>query len=112
MSRARTVFLVAVLGLATQAEAGPSPLRRGVSLGLFSEDAGWSYAPLLDEIAKLGATEVELVVPLYQDDVAAVEVGYHPRYSPPLASVRRTIKEAQQLPGVHLGNEYMFKALE
>ena len=94
MSRARTVLLVAVLALATHAHAEPNKLRRGVSLGLFSEDAGWSYAPLLDEIAKLGATDVELVVPLYQEDVAAVEVGYHPRFSPPLETVRRTIKQA------------------
>jgi hypothetical protein len=76
-------------------EAAPERLRRGVSLGLFSEDAGWSYAPMLDEIAKLGATDVQLVVPLYQEDVAATRVGYHPRYSPPLETVRRTVREAR-----------------
>jgi len=85
---------VLVLALVA-AQAAAAPRQRGVALGLFSEDAGWSYAPLLDEIAALGATEVELVVPLYQDDVEAVEVGYHPRYSPPITTVRRTIREAQ-----------------
>ncbi len=75
--------------------AGAAP-RRGVSLGLFSEDAGWSYAPLLDEIRALGASDVELVVPIYQADVGATTLGYHPRFSPPREVVRRTIREARQ----------------
>src|SRR4051794_38407198 len=40
--------------------------QRGVALGLFAEDVSFSYAPLLEEIAELGATHVALVVPLYQ----------------------------------------------
>ncbi|MEO6951500.1 MAG: hypothetical protein ABI321_06795 [Polyangia bacterium] len=68
---------------------------RGVSLGLFSEDGGWSYAPLLDEVAALHATDVALVVPLYQQDVESTTVGYHPRFSPPLSAIRRTIGEAR-----------------
>ncbi len=89
MRRALASFVLLVCSLC-HAEA---PVR-GVSLGLFSEDPGWSYAPLLDEITALHATDVALVVPLYQEDVAATVVGYHPRYSPPLASIRRTIREA------------------
>lgn len=68
---------------------------RGVSLGLFSEDGGWSYGPLLDELAALHATDVALVVPLYQQDVESTAVGYHPRFSPPLYAVQRTIREAR-----------------
>ena len=51
--------------------------QRGVSLGLFSEDAGFSYRPLLAEIAALGADHVELVVAWYLDDVEATEVRDH-----------------------------------
>jgi hypothetical protein len=89
----RATVCATCLALCTTVAAAP---RRGVALGLFSEDAGWSYAPLLDEIRRLGATDVELVVPLYQADVAATQVGYHPRYSPPLATIRRTIDEAHR----------------
>jgi len=38
----------------------------GVALGLFAEDVSFSYAPLLNEIAALGATHVSLIVPLYR----------------------------------------------
>ena len=44
----------------------PTAKQRGVALGLFAEDVGFSYAPLLREIAALGATHVSLVVPFYQ----------------------------------------------
>jgi hypothetical protein len=91
MRRALTLLFALTIPALCHAE----PLRRGVSLGLFSEDAGWSYAPLLDEIKQLGATDVQLVVPLYQEDVTATRVAYHPRYSPPLATVRRTVREAR-----------------
>ncbi len=94
MSRVATIALW-VLALA--ARGGAAPAHRGVSLGLFSEDAGWSYGPLLEEIATLGAGEVELVIPLYQSDVAATEVGYHPRFSPPIATIRRTMRQARAL---------------
>ncbi len=71
------------------------PPRRGVGLGLFSEDVSFSYAGLLDEIRELGANEVMLVVPLYQDDVRATIVFPHPRYSPTADRVEATIHEAR-----------------
>src|SRR5687767_160646 len=37
--------------------------QRGMSLGLFAEDISFDYGPLLKEIAALGATHVQLVVP-------------------------------------------------
>ena len=46
-------------------DSGIAPVR-GVALGLFAVDAGWSYRPVLDEIAAAGAVHVELVVPGYQ----------------------------------------------
>jgi hypothetical protein len=84
----RALVLVALL-------AAPAfAFERGVALGLFAEDPGWSYGALLDEIKQLGADHVELVVAWYQRDGASVEIGDHPRYSPPEEAVRRTIREA------------------
>ena len=71
--------------------------QKGLALGLFSEDAGWSYRPLLSEIAAQGADHVELVVPWYIHDFNATQVYEHPRFSPPMATVLRTVREAQQL---------------
>lgn len=92
--------LLALLDLPTAphcaAASPPSspPIQRGVALGLFSEDEGWSYRPLLDEIAKTGADHVELVVAWYLEDVRATEVREHPRYTAPLPAVERAIKDA------------------
>ena len=44
--------------------------QRGVALGLFAEDVSFSYAPLIQEIAAVGATHVSLVVPWYQTHAA------------------------------------------
>jgi len=70
------------------------PRQRGVALGLFAEDVSFSYAPLLAEIAGLGATHVALVVPLYQDHAASTELRLHTRFSPTLETVADTIREA------------------
>jgi hypothetical protein len=70
--------------------------QKGVALGLFAEDPGFSYRPLLGEIAALGADHVELVVAFYQKDVAAVEVGDHPRFTAPESAVRRAIRDAHR----------------
>jgi len=72
--------------LADPIAALPPPLarddgfRRGVSLGLFvsTEDAEWRatlYHGFLDEIAELGATDVQLVVSWQQHDVHATELA-------------------------------------
>lgn len=74
--------------------APPSRWQRGVALGLFSEDAGWSYGGLLGEIAALGADHVELVVPWYLHDVHASDIHDHPRLTPTRAAIVRTIREA------------------
>jgi hypothetical protein len=74
--------------------AAPPELWRGVALGLFGEDPDWSYDGLLGEIQRLGATHVELVIPYYQHDVAATEIGPHPRFSPPERTVLRTLRQA------------------
>jgi hypothetical protein len=69
---------------------------KGVALGLFAEDPGWSYKQLLDEIHALGADHVELVVAWYQKDVSSTEIGDHPRYTAPESAIRRAIREAHQ----------------
>lgn len=91
-----TVGIVCGLGLfvPSAGAAPPSRWQRGVALGLFSEDGGWSYGGLLDEIAALGADHVELVVPWYLHDVHASDIHDHPRLTPPRAAIVRTIREA------------------
>lgn len=88
-----TRLLVALLLFGLPARAD---VQKGIALGLFSEDAGWSYRSLLEEIAALGADHVELVVPWYVHDAASTEVYEHPRFSPPLSTVARTIREAHR----------------
>jgi hypothetical protein len=88
---------LAVLGLlgAAVADAAGAGRDRGVALGLFAEDAGWSYRPLLDEIAATGADHVELVVAWYQADAASTELGEHPRFTAPAPAVRAAIRAAR-----------------
>ena len=85
-----------LVGIAAPASAlaAPPPRQRGVALGLFSEDAGWSYASLLDEIVATGADHVELVVAWYLDDVHGVDVREHPRYTAPASAVEAAIRDA------------------
>src|SRR5689334_11898167 len=84
--------LVLMLLLAAPAQAAPV---RGIALGLFSEDAGWSYRALLDEIAAAGADHVELVVPWYQADAASTAIVDHPRYTPPPEAIVGAIRDAR-----------------
>lgn len=72
------------------------PRQRGVALGLFAEDVSFSYAPLLDEIAALGATHVALVVPLYQEHGGSTKLALHTRLSPSLAAVAEAIRFARR----------------
>jgi hypothetical protein len=71
--------------------------QRGVALGLFAEDVSFSYTPLLQEIAALGATHVALVVPLYQTDGAAVKLRLHTRLSPTLGATAEAVRAAHRL---------------
>ena len=73
-----------------------SARQRGVALGLFAEDVSFSYAPLLDEIAALGASHVELVIPLYQTDATSTELRLHTRLSPTLETVADTVRQARR----------------
>jgi hypothetical protein len=70
-------------------------LEKGVALGLFAEDPGWSYRGLLEEIAATGADHVELVVAWYQRDASSTEIAAHPRYTAPDKALARTIAEAR-----------------
>ncbi|HEX6839555.1 MAG TPA: hypothetical protein VF334_23420, partial [Polyangia bacterium] len=84
--------LLVTMLLATTAAAAPV---RGIALGLFAEDAGWSYRPLLDEIAAAGADHVELVVPWYQADAASTTIVDHPRFTPPREAIVAAIRDAR-----------------
>jgi hypothetical protein len=104
MTLLRTLALVAlvalVAGLVTGLEgravaATQAAPVRGVALGLFSEDPGWSYRPLLDEIARTGANHVELVVAWYQDDASSTQIVDHPRYTAPPQAVVAAIRDAR-----------------
>src|SRR5437763_11568172 len=85
--------LVALVILHSGAAAAERAVR-GVALGLFAEDPGWSYRPLLDEIAATGADHVELVVAWYLADARAVDVHDHPRFTAPPDAVERAIADA------------------
>ncbi len=91
---ATTVGSAATAAGATRTAAQTASFDRGVSLGLFAEDSGWSYRPLLNEIAATGADHVELVVAWYQSDGAAIEIGEHPRFSAPPTAIRAAIRDA------------------
>lgn len=74
----------------------PGARQRGVALGLFAEDVSFSYAPLLAEVAGLGATHVALVVPMYQSHGGSVELWLHTRLSPSLAATAEAVRAARR----------------
>jgi hypothetical protein len=74
----------------------PAERQRGVALGLFAEDVSFSYGSLLAEIVALGATQVALVVPLYQTDGASTELSLDTRLSPTLETVADTARLARR----------------
>lgn len=53
---------------------GSPPPIKGIALGLFSKEAGFSYAQDLKEIKALGATHVLLLVSWYQKDIFDNEI--------------------------------------
>jgi hypothetical protein len=67
-----------------------------VALGLFAEDVSFSYASQLAEVVALGATHVSLIVPVYQSDVHATDIGLHTRFSPTLGLLADTIRLARR----------------
>lgn len=76
-------------------QASPGLDLRGVALGLFASNPHYDYAHLLDELVQLGATDVLLVVPLYQGDVRATAIAPLPGHSPAPTTVRRTLAQCQ-----------------
>lgn len=74
----------------------PRSVQRGVALGLFAEDIGFSYAPLLAEIAAVGATHVALVVSVHQTDAASTDLRLHTRLSPSLSALADAIRAARR----------------
>jgi hypothetical protein len=77
-------------------DPAPEVKQRGVALGLFAEDVGFSYRPLLREIAALGATHVALVIPIYQADERAADLALHTRFSPTLGLLADTVRAAKR----------------
>jgi hypothetical protein len=75
---------------------GTAQKQRGVALGLFAEDVSFSYKPLIEEIAALGATHIALVVPFYQQDGASTSLRLHTRLSPTLAATAEAARAARQ----------------
>lgn len=76
---------------------GAAPRERGVSLGLFSADGTYDYAPLLREIAAVGADHVSITYVWWQDDVAATEIGPVPGLSATDAQIVAALTVAKQL---------------
>jgi hypothetical protein len=75
---------------------GGGPKQRGVALGLFAEDVSFSYGPLLEEIAAVGASHVALVVPLYQVHAGSSALRLHTRFSPTLAATADAVRAAKR----------------
>lgn len=81
----------------TPVPPAPAPSRqRGVALGLFAEDVSFSYLPLLEEIAALGATHVALVVPMYQTHGGSSKLRWHTRLSPSMAATAEAVRAAHR----------------
>lgn len=82
-------------GVAPPPARPPAAQIRGAGLGLFASDPMWDYDGMLAEIADRGATDVLLVVPLVQRDVAAHDLRWEPGTSPSVATVRETVRQAK-----------------
>lgn len=76
-------------------QAAPGADVRGVALGLFAFDPHYDYGLLLDELVALGATDVLLVVPLYQEHVRATTMAPRPGNSPAHTTVGRTLAQCR-----------------
>jgi hypothetical protein len=81
---------------------GPAPLPdgrafvRGVALGLFASDPDWDYAPLVEEIAARGATDVLVVVNAHQSNRFASDIAMHPGHAPSTAALERTLGQVRR----------------
>jgi hypothetical protein len=78
------------------ARRAADPFQRGVALGLFASDPAWSYRGMVDEIAALGATDVEIDVMWDAGALPSTALAPRDGLSPSLPTLRRTLKEAHQ----------------
>jgi hypothetical protein len=74
----------------------PDRIQRGVALGLFASDPGWDYGGMLDEIAALGATDVELDVVWDQGPLSSTKLSPRDGLSPSPETLRRTLQKARR----------------
>jgi hypothetical protein len=88
---------VLLLLLASNAELGRPPPERGIALGLFSADEGYSYRPLLEEIRATGATHVAICWVWWQDDLRATEIKPVAGWTAPDAQVLQAMRDAKSL---------------
>lgn len=65
---------------------------KGVSLGLFATDPFWDYGELIDEIAAHNATDLMIVVPIYQENISSSE----PRLTLPPETLQRSFSQARE----------------
>src|SRR5688572_1366601 len=77
------------------------PLERGVAIGLFSADPRFDYGFLIEEVAALGATHVEIAYVWWQDDLRATEIKAVHGWSPTDEQIQRSIEQARAL-GLHV----------
>jgi hypothetical protein len=92
--------------LALAAGGAPEPVQHetacGASLGLFATDPNYDYAVMLEEIRGRGASDVLVVYRLMQEDVGSNDMRRQPGYSPSIATIQRTIRQARSL-GLRVG---------
>lgn len=92
--------LVLAIVVVTARPRGPAPapgrMQRGVALGLFASDPAWDYGGMLEEIAALGATDVELDVVWDQGPLASTTVAPRDGLSPSIETLRRTLRQAHR----------------
>jgi len=77
------------------ARCAPTRLQRGVALGLFASDPGWDYGGMLGEIARLGASDVQLDVAWDAGPLPSTTLAPRDGLSPSPATLRRTITQAR-----------------
>ncbi|MCU1281989.1 MAG: hypothetical protein JWM53_5535 [bacterium] len=92
-------LLLAIVLVAVQARRGvpwraPDRVQRGVALGLFASDPEWNYGGMLDEIAALGASDVEIDVMWDQGPLSSTTISPRDNLSPSLDTLRRTLQKA------------------
>jgi len=85
-----------IVALTTRGLTAPPP-QRGIALGLFAEDPGFSYLPLLQEIRATGASHVSVVIPYYQHSIRSITIGPHPRFTPTDDTVQQVLRQAGRL---------------